>query len=152
REELLRSIPAIIIHTEQQEAAAARAKARFQGWENSSRYELKIITKSGKIRWLDYCANVINFGGERAILGTAHDITELKRNELLQRALYRISEQASSAEHLDTLYASIHEIIGELLEARNFYIALWDPAAERITFPYFQDQMTDRPPDPMPLG
>ncbi|HEV2962281.1 MAG TPA: PAS domain S-box protein [Candidatus Angelobacter sp.] len=152
REELLGRSPAIIIHPDHREAAATRAKARFRGWENSSRYELKIITKSGKLRWLDYCANVINFGGERAILGTAHDITELKRNELLQRALYRISEQASSAEHLDTLYQSIHEIIGELMEARNFYIALWDPASQRITFPYFRDERNVPPPEPMPRG
>jgi len=152
REELLGRSPARIIHPDHRDAAAARAKLRFEGKENSARYELKIITKSGKVRWLDYCANVINFGGERAILGTAHDITELKRNELLQRALYRISEQASSAEHLDTLYASIHEIVGELLEARNFYIALWDRATERITFPYYRNERNDQPPDPMSPG
>lgn len=151
REELLGRSPAMIIHPDYRDAAAARAKARFQGWENSARYQLKIITKSGKIRWLDYCANLINFGGERAILGTAHDITELKRNELLQRALYRISEQASSTEHLDTLYQSIHEIVGELMEARNFYIALWDPASKKITFPYFRDE-TKTPPTPIDSG
>ncbi len=150
REEMLGHSPAMIIHPDHKEAAAARAKARFKGWENSEHYELKIITKSGKLRWLDYSAILINFGGERAILGTAHDITELKRNELLQRALYRISEQASSAEDLDTLYQSIHEIIGELMEARNFYIALWDPASERITFPYFRDEKNASPPEPMP--
>lgn len=150
REEMLGRSPAMIIHPDHKEVAAARAKARFKGWENSEHYELKIITKSGKVRWLDYSAILINFGGERAILGTAHDITALKRNELLQRALYRISEQASSAEDLDTLYQSIHEIIGELMEARNFYIALWEPASERITFPYFRDERNALPPEPIP--
>src|SRR5205807_1072253 len=152
REELLGRTPGLIIHSDHKAAAISRAKARLQGQEDSARYELKIVTKSGKVRWLDYCANMIDFGGERAILGNAHDITELKRNELLQRSLYRISEQASSAEDLDTLYASIHEIVGELMAARNLYIALWEPALERITFPYYRNEMNDQPPDPMPRG
>jgi two-component system cell cycle sensor histidine kinase/response regulator CckA len=150
RDELLGKTPEFLIHPEHKDMAIARARARLKGQNPPARYELKIVTKSGKVRWLDYCANLIEFDGRQAILGTAHDITELKRNELLQRALYRISEQASSAEHLETLYKSIHEIVGELMEARNFYIALWDPAIEKIAFPYYCDQMEDQPPAPIP--
>ncbi|HLJ87282.1 MAG TPA: PAS domain S-box protein [Candidatus Angelobacter sp.] len=91
-------------------------------------------------------------GGQHAHYCIYRDITERKRNEQLQRALYRISEQASSDEDLDTLFQSIHEIVDELIEARNFYIALWDPAHRLITFPYHRDEASAKPPGPMPKG
>ena len=56
---------------------------------------------------------------------SAEDITERKRAEQLQSALYRVSEQAAAAEDLPQFFASLHAIVGELMFARNFYIALY---------------------------
>ena len=44
----------------------------------------------------------------------------------VQAALYRIAEAASAAEDLPAFYRTIHEIVGELMYAENFYIALYD--------------------------
>ena len=68
------------------------------------------------------------------------DVTERKRAEQIQLATYRISEAAHSARNLQDLFAAIHEIVGGLMPARNFYIALYDPAAELLSFPYFVDE------------
>jgi PAS domain S-box-containing protein len=66
-------------------------------------------------------------------------------------ALYRISEATQTAASLDELYAALHAIIGELMPASNFYIALHDAATDLIHFPYFADEV-DAPPPPAPFG
>ena len=68
-----------------------------------------------------------------------------------QAATSRISEAAIRAHTLQDLFVAIHRIVGELMPARNFYIALRDPGSGIITFPYFVDEF-DAPPAPKPPG
>lgn len=73
------------------------------------------------------------------------DITDQKRAEALHSALYRIAEKTSSAKDLQQFYASVHNIVGELMYARNFYIALYDPSTKTLSFPYFVDEVDPTP-------
>jgi diguanylate cyclase (GGDEF)-like protein/PAS domain S-box-containing protein len=82
---------------------------------------------------------------EDSTLWVAHDITKRKRFESVQNALYRISQTAITSEGMDALYRSIHSILGELIPAENFFIALIEPASGEISFPYYIDQF-DEPP------
>src|SRR5438477_10858244 len=75
------------------------------------------------------------------------DISDQERTETLSSALYRIAEKASSAVDLQSLYAGIHNIVGELMYARNLYIALFGPVTLLISFPYFVD-VQDPSPEP----
>jgi len=78
------------------------------------------------------------------------DITEQKRAEELNAALYAIAAR-SQAEDLQQFFAAIHNIVGQLMNARNFYIALYDPQSQLLSFPYFVDEQ-DPTPDPKRLG
>lgn len=84
-------------------------------------------------------------GGHVALYAIYRDITERKRSEALRSALYRIAEETSSAEDLPQFYRAIHNIVGELMYARNFYIALYDSATQYLSFPYWIDEV-----DPVP--
>jgi PAS domain S-box-containing protein len=79
------------------------------------------------------------------------EIDRHRQSEILQSALYQISEKASQAEDMDALYKAIHGIISSLLYARNFYIALVDTSGQILSFPYFLDEF-DAPPAPKKLG
>ena len=79
------------------------------------------------------------------------EIDRHRQSEILQSALYQISEKASQAEDLDALYKAIHGIISSLLYARNFYIALTDAPGDVLSFHYFLDEF-DPPPKPKKLG
>jgi PAS domain S-box-containing protein len=79
------------------------------------------------------------------------DITEQKRAEELNAALYAIAARSQSAEDLHQFFDAIHHIVGQLMDARNFYIALYDPQTQLLSFPYFVDEQ-DPPPAPKPLG
>lgn len=75
-----------------------------------------------------------------------HDISDRRRVEALSSALYRVAEKSSSAHDLQQFFAAVHSIIDELMYARNFYIALFDPATDLISFPYFVDERDPAPP------
>ncbi|HTW56903.1 MAG TPA: PAS domain S-box protein [Terriglobales bacterium] len=80
-----------------------------------------------------------------------HDISDRRRVEALSSALYRVAEKSSSAHDLQQFFAAVHSIVDELMYARNFYIALFDPASELVTFPYFVDEQ-DTAPTPKKIG
>jgi GAF domain-containing protein/DNA-binding response OmpR family regulator len=56
-----------------------------------------------------------------------------------QAALYRIAELSGTAPEMDEFYRGVHEIIGDLVYAENFYIALYDAQRREISFPFFVD-------------
>ena len=151
RGELMHMDPLALAHPDSREAMRQRSKARYRGEPVPSRYEARIVIKGGEVRWLDLSVSSIRFEGRQATLATAVDITERKRAEALQAALYRIADQTSAFTDLEAFYPAIHSIVGELMDAHNFYIALYDENSARLSFPYFVDQ-EDPTPAPKPLG
>ena len=88
---------------------------------------------------------VIVDGCRVATYASYRDITEQKRAEELNSALYAIAARAHSAEDPQQFFAAIHSIVGQLMYARNFYIALLDPELQLLTFPYFVDEEDPAP-------
>src|SRR5215469_16596167 len=103
-------------------------------------------TKDGSIIEVLQFARTIEFHGRSARLVVTQDITEKRRSERLQSALYQIAEVSTSSRDLPALYPKIHTIVADLLDAKNFYIALYDEASDWITFPYFVDEFDLAPP------
>ena len=97
------------------------------------------------------CAPLLLDGKMAGYYAGYHDISDRKRVEALSSALYRVAEKSSSAHDLQQFFAAVHGIVDELMYARNFYIALYDPASDLVTFPYFVDEQ-DSAPVPKKLG
>ena len=152
REELLQMDPFALTHPDSREELRQRTIERMQGDTLSPTIECKILSKQGKSLWVELSATIIQFEGRQAILATLFDITERKNAEKLQAALYRIAEESSRAKNLDDLYPVLHGIVSELMYAKNFYIALYDPAKQSVRFPYFVDEAEERPEGDMPVG
>ena len=102
-------------------------------------------SRGGEIFFVEVASCGLTFGGAAARMVVAKDVTERRQSEKLQSALYRIAEITSSARDLPAFYSALHQIVGELLNSRNFYLALHDPASDTISFPYFVDEF-----DPIP--
>ncbi len=97
--------------------------------------------RTGEVRWFQTRKTPLFSGDGMAthVLGVSTDVSEHKRAALLQAALFRIAETASSPADLRAMFAAIHAIVGGLMDARNFYIALYDQASGLLSFPYFVD-------------
>lgn len=74
------------------------------------------------------------------------EIAERIHAERVQKALYQITEAIHTTNDLPSLYSRIHGVIGGLMPAKNFYIALCD-ATGLVSFPYHVDEV-DPPPPP----
>jgi PAS domain S-box-containing protein len=84
-------------------------------------------------------------------LDTKRGREEQARARQLQAATYRIAQVALSTPGLQELLPIIHQVVGDLMPAKNLYIALYDPASELLSFPYFVDEREPAPP-PRRLG
>ena len=70
-----------LVHPDFRALVRERAQARLRGETAPARYELKIITKQGEERWVDFSASMTYYQGQPAIIGTAFDVSKRKRAE-----------------------------------------------------------------------
>ncbi len=85
------------------------------------------------------------------IVAYAIEASESKRREKVNKSIFKISEAANSSRNLSELFRSIHQVISDLMPAKNFYIALYDSVQGVLSFPYFVDEF-DTPPAAKKLG
>ncbi len=77
---------------------------------------------------------------DAGFLVTGHDTTEKRLSAQLLESTRAIVEAGLSSPDALTLYESIHAIISGIVQADDFYIALYDSKQDLITFPYFVDR------------
>jgi PAS domain S-box-containing protein len=133
------------VHPDDRERALAANKECIDGKVEQFQVEFRQIHKDGSIRWIlgrggssrDENGNVYRISGSHT------DITQRKLNERTTHALYAISAAVNTTRDLRELYQTIHAIIGEVIEAENFFIAMLDEERDMLRFVYFQDEMDD---------
>ena len=126
--------------------------AESVGQGNKLSLETRRRRKDGTLVDVLASASPVMFDGKRvATYASYRDITEQKRAEELNSALYAIAARAHSVENQQQFFAAIHGIVGQLMYARNFYIALLDFDQQLLHFPYFVDEQ-DTPPASKRLG
>ncbi|MDD1770860.1 MAG: PAS domain S-box protein, partial [Methanomassiliicoccales archaeon] len=131
-------------------AVRLSVKAMEEGATSAA--EVHLICKDGKripvsANWTPITAD----GMVTGVVGMLVDVTSTRRTEKMQNAINRIVQAAVTEPTLDELYRSIHKILGELMPAGNFYIAISSPTKDELTFPYFVDEHDPRP-EPRRLG
>ncbi len=123
------------VHPDMQEQVRERGLARQRGEPVPPRYEIKVVTKTGEEKWVDYTATLIELEGQPAVIALAHDITELKR---MQEMLTRYSKRLELLQAIDRAILEskpIEEIVGmafcrirELFPCKRISVMLtnWD--------------------------
>lgn len=110
------------------------------------REEYRMIHKNGKTIWVSDHADVFsNAEGEMVQQGFILDITEQKKLEQMQSAIYSIANAALEAEELDDLYQSIHSILDMLFPVKNIFIAIHNEKNDIFEFPFFIDEFDANP-------
>ncbi|MGB0132237.1 GAF domain-containing protein, partial [Dokdonella sp.] len=94
------------------------------------------------IDWADHCL--------RESLHTRNLLSELRSarsDERLQQALYQIANLSYSNIDLTEMLARVHEAVGQLTYAENFFVAFYDDVDDIIRFPYYVDSDDRTAPD-----
>ena len=108
--------------------------------------EEKFVRLDGRVIHVEVGAVPFTFHDTPAVQVVIRDISDRKRAEALQAALYRIAELTTSVEDMPAFYRTIHGVVGELMYAENFYLALVNEETGLLNFEYFVDAVDDRPP------
>ena len=85
--------------------------------------------------------------GGHTFTGVMRDVTERKRAEAVQSALYRVAEGARASVDLPDLYSAIHSTLRELMNAKSFHVVLRDLTSGALTFPFFAGDTRAGPED-----
>lgn len=111
-----------LVHPDFTELVKERGLKRQLGETVPSNYEIKIITKDGKEKWIDFTGSFIHWFGKPAGIGTAYDITPLKN---------AIEELGKSTERYRTLIENAP--IGIIVEDADGTILSFNRMYEKIT-------------------
>lgn len=104
----------------------------------------------GKFLYLDVIkAPFLDENGQMiGTVGSARDVTkerqieaERQKFERLQSVIFRISAAAGETKDLKELITVIRNELGQVIDTRNFFIALYDKVKDEIHLPYFIDEM-----------
>jgi signal transduction histidine kinase len=114
---------------------------------------LSIDARSDGQRFVDATSTQLDIAGRhlsRAVESEGLQISfnRLERSERLQRALFAISELASSDRDMQHMLREIHAIVGTLMYAENFFIVLHDAERDSLKFLYHSDTQDSAPRDP----
>ncbi len=117
-------------------------------------FEVQLQKKNSEIIWTSLNINkIVNDEGKWLYQdGIIADITDRKKNEKTQQVVNNIANAALEIHDLKMLYKKIHTELSTIIDAKNFYIAIYNQEKDIITAPYYQDQTKDHKPDPQPLG
>jgi diguanylate cyclase (GGDEF)-like protein/PAS domain S-box-containing protein len=136
-----------LVHPDDRERTLTAAREIMAG-QPKLHFRNRYLRKDGRVVDIQWSARWSE--DQRVRIAVGRDITELKRAEAMQAALLAISEAAQVDGDLHAMIASIHQIIGGLLPATNFFVSLHDAQCGTVEFPYFVDEY-DPPPAPMPI-
>ncbi len=75
----------------------------------------------------------------QANMGLQQEILDRQRAEQLQRALFQLAQLATVDIDENSFYRRVHTVVGALLNAENFFIALLTEDRNMLEFPYYVD-------------
>jgi PAS domain S-box-containing protein len=101
--------------------------------------------KNGELYWESASISpILNSKGDITnFLGIKEDISERKKSEQIQRALFTISNAVITTNELETLIDIIREQIGTIIDTRNFFVAFYDEITGMLSSPYVHDEKDD---------
>lgn len=130
------------IHPEDRERTQQAAEQVVSG-KPLPYFENRYVRKDGQIVHIMWSARWSE--ADQMRVAVARDISERKRAEALQAALYAISEAVHAAEGLPDLFRQIHQITAGLLPAADFTVALYDRKRDELSFPYHANEHSRKP-------
>lgn len=70
----------------------------------------------------------------------------LQRFEQISHTLIQVANAVNSTKELQELYGSIHRSLSAIVDTSNFFISLYTPENDGLTFPYCVDEVDDHYP------
>jgi PAS domain S-box-containing protein len=123
-----------IVHPEFRVTVSQGIRVQQQQDWLPSRYEFKLLTKTGEERWFDVSTRAIEFARQPATLAVAFDVTEYKRIEQAaqqqrdrERLVWKITQNIRCSLDLETILQTTVSEVREFLQTDRVLIYRFEP-------------------------
>lgn len=98
-----------VVHPDMQSTVKERGLRRLKGEQVTDNYEMKLISKKGTTKWIDFSTGYITYKGKSAAIANIVDITKHKETQI---QLLKAKERAEASDKLKSAFLSnmSHEI------------------------------------------
>jgi len=131
----------------------------FQRWQATMgrdgtvpNMEVQVRCHDGTPLWVKTWARAVYDDAGRLVCYECswQDISGLKRAIKLQSILFSLTQSTNQASDLEDLLGMVHQQLSSLLDATNFYVALYNETEDSYFYPYVVDEHNQ--PASEPLG
>lgn len=133
--------------------SAVLASKKSQKGEKQTPFEVELKDKEGNIKQFEILEVPVFDKNNKVVKieGLAHEITERKHSEQVQRILNNISNAVITSQSVEELIIYIKDQLGSIIDTQNFYIALYDEKTDSLTLPFMADD-NDKDIESFPAG
>ncbi len=76
------------------------------------------------------------------------DVTEQNQTLRAKDVMYEIGALTNQINDLPELFRAIQKRLSNILDSRNFYVALYDEKTKELSYPHYEDEFDSPPPAP----
>ncbi len=105
----------------------------------------KLLKLNGKTLTTELRFSTTFYNDEPITIVLATDSNKFKKQELIQHTIVNIFSAVNSGFSLEELCDFLYKTISEIINVKNFYVALYDKQKQVLTFPYFKDEFNLKP-------
>ncbi len=134
-----------LVHPEQRQTVKNNVIARFKGEPVPNRYEIKLLTKDGRTKFVDFSVNLFTWKGELSAFGTAIDISERKFNEEVVRIQYVLADAIVKEKSLYKFFELLRRELSKLMDTTNLFVAFYEEDKDELYSPFEWDEKMDAP-------
>ncbi|MET1256185.1 EAL domain-containing protein [Aliikangiella maris] len=129
----------LLIYVSQHIATSLRRKQDSAALKQAHR-QLKVINQELEARVSERTEELKQINRQ-----LAKEVQERRNSEKVQKALYEITDLVSTSSNLNSLFEGVHQVISELMYAKNAIIAILSDDRKQLDFPYFVDEFDTAP-------
>lgn len=110
--------------------------------EKQSPFEIEIYNKEGEKVFFEILEVPVFDQNQNVILieGLAHEITERKKAESINKLLRNISNAVNASKNTKDLTIAIKDHLHSIIDTTNFYIAIYDEETDSFSIPFMADE------------
>ena len=132
---------------------AKKASIKNQKGDKQPPFEIELKDKQGGLKQFELLEVPVLDKDDNVVMieGLAHEITERKRAEQVQKILSNISNAVMISDNLEELIVTIKDQLGTIIDTQNYYIAIYDEKTDSLTLPFMADDK-DKGIESFPAG
>lgn len=132
-----------LLHPEDKESTIDRVNQAIKKRKSSFEIEFRLKHKNGSYQWIRSIGKAVRWdkeGNTTRLTGVHENIDKRKRDELIRKVLFDISNAVSTTRSLEELYVRIRESLGKVVDTKNCFLALYNEESDTLSLPFMEDE------------